>query len=73
MEEETQKKKKMTKKAIIISSCICFLIIMLLVFSMIFAIIHQNQDKIADGVFLGNIDISNLKKEEATGLLNKKT
>ena len=73
MEEEIQKKKKMTKKAIIISSCICFLIIMLLVFSMIFAITHQNQDKIADGVFLGNIDISNLKKEEAISLLNKKT
>ena len=73
MEEETQKKKKISKKTIVISSCICLLIIILLIFSMIFAIIHQNQDKIADGVFLGNIDISNLKKEEAISLLNRKT
>ena len=59
-------RKKRWVKPVIISSII---ILFLLVFSVIFALININNDKIISGISINNIEVSGLTKEEAKGKL----
>ena len=56
--------KKTNKKVIIINVIVLLLILMF--FSVIFSLINMGNNKIARGVRIGKIDVSNLTKEEAT-------
>jgi hypothetical protein len=58
--------KKKWVKPVIISSIV---VVFLLIFSMIFAIININSNKIISGVSINNIEVSGLTKEEAKGKL----
>ena len=64
--KNTNKKKRMI---ILIASIIVILILSLL--SVLFALLNIRNTKIMKGVFVENIDVSNLTKEEATILLQK--
>ena len=66
--EEIKDKKKKNNKIIIV----VFLIIFLLFISTIFAILNMDNNKIINGTYLENINISNLTKDEATKLINEK-
>lgn len=68
-EEEYNKKKKKRKKRIKIIIIISIILLILLVFSMVFAIINLNSDKIISGVSVNGIEMSGLTKEEAKGKL----
>ena len=68
-EEEYNKKKKKKKKIIKIVIIISIILLILLIFSMIFAIINLNSDKIISGVSINGIEMSGLSKEEAKGKL----
>lgn len=57
-----------TKKIIILTA----LIIFLLVLSTIFAVLNINNSNIISGVFIENINISNLTKEDAVNVINNK-
>lgn len=59
--EEKRKKRKLTIPIIIITSLICLII----GFSVIFALININNDKILSGVTIMGIDVSELTQEEA--------
>ena len=59
--------KKKSKIGIIIG--IVILAVILLTLSTIFAIINANSNKIVKGIFIENIDVSNLTKEEAKNVL----
>ena len=61
--------KKKSKIGIIIG--IVILAVILLTLSTIFAIINANSNKIVKGIFIENIDVSNLTKEEAKNVLTE--
>ena len=61
--------KKKSKIGIIIG--IVILAVILLTLSTIFAIINANSNKIVKGIFIENIDVSNLTKEEAKDVLTE--
>jgi len=63
------KKKKMMFPIIIITALICCLI----VFSVIFALININNEKILSGIKIMGIDVSNLKQQEAIQKLEEIT
>jgi len=63
------KKKKMLIPIIIVTTLICFLII----FSVIFALINVNNQKILSGITIMGIDVSGLKQEEAIQKLQEIT
>ena len=67
--EEYNKKKKKRKKKIKIIIIISIILLILLVFSMIFAVINLNSDKIISGVSINGIEMSGLSKDEAKGKL----
>lgn len=74
--EETKKSPKAQTKhpqkiisILIITACICFLII----FSVIFALININNDKILSGISIMGIDVSKLSTDEATEKLEEIT
>lgn len=58
-------KKKWVKPVIIL----LILAVIILIFSMIFAIMNINSDKIISGISINNIEVSGLTKEEAKGKL----
>jgi len=60
-EMDNKPKKKWVKPVIILS----ILTLILLIFSMIFAIININSNKIISGISINNIEVSGLTKEEA--------
>lgn len=59
-----RKSLRMNKQVTIITCCSIFVI--LLVFSVIFSLINMGNQKIVNGIKIGEIDISNLTKEQAT-------
>lgn len=61
--------KKGNKKVILITMMILFFILMF--FSVIFSLLNMGNNKIARGVKIGKIDVSNLTKEEATKKIEK--
>lgn len=64
-----KKESKFSTKNIII---LTVLIIILLVISTIFAILNINNSNIISGVFIENVNISNLTKENAANIINEK-
>lgn len=65
-EKLKNEKKKTTVKTAVILSCIALLIIsLILLFSVIFALIVNNQSTIINGVKIKDIDVSGLTREEA--------
>ena len=70
-QEENEKKDKLhwyTKIIVVVS---VLLLISVMVFSVIFALMNKNSDKIVEGIFVKGIEISGLTKEEATAKLNE--
>lgn len=65
-----QENKKENKKIGLVT-CLIILIIffILVIFSTLFALINQNSNKIAKGIFVNGIEISDLTKDEAIELL----
>ena len=63
-EFENQKKKKM-----ILPICIGIIIIIAIIFSLIFAFININSDKMMSGISINGIEVSGLTKEETVGKL----
>lgn len=70
-EKSTIIKENKTSKIGIILLISIVLIIIVAIFSTIFAIINSKTDKIVKGTKIGNIDVSNLTKEEATTALQE--
>ena len=64
-----EKKKAKQKKVIKVTIVIGIILLILLIFSIIFALINVNNDKIITGVYINDIDMSGLSKEEAKGKL----
>jgi len=65
-----EEEKKFSAKMII---SICIAIIFIIFISTIFAIINMGNKKIVQGIFIEDVNISNLSKEELTNLVNSKT
>ena len=63
-EKNEHKPRKKWVLPVIISSIV---IVLAIIFSVIFAFINLNSDKIVSGVSIGGIDVSGLTKEEAAG------
>ena len=59
--EENEKNRKRTKKIIII---ICICIIVLLCMSTVFAVLNMTNEKVINGVYISDINVSNLTKKE---------
>lgn len=68
-ENTAQEKKKGNKKIFIIISII---IVILLFLSTIFAIINMNNNNIINGVYIENINVSGLNKDEVTNNIDEK-
>lgn len=73
MKEDLEDKKENNKKKgiVIISIIIGVLGAILLLLSTIFAITNQKNDRIANGISIGNVIVEKLTKQEAIDLLNK--
>lgn len=70
VEEPTKERSNNSKKVIII--IISILVILLLFLSTIFAIININNNNVIKGVFIEEIDVSNLDKDSLSNLVNEK-
>lgn len=65
-----EKKPESKKRRIIIISCIiATIVIAISIFSVIFALTNINNDKIIGKVFIENVDVSNMTKEEAKKMI----
>lgn len=62
-------RKRNYKRNILIIIPLILLCLLLLLFSTVFAILHKNSETIAHGVFINNLEMSNLTKDEATKTL----
>lgn len=74
-EEKTEYKKVKTqksKKGLIIVLVLIFIILAAVILSTIFSLLNMNSTKIMNGVLVNGVDISNLTKQEAVEVLNKK-
>lgn len=69
VEGPTKEKSNNSKKLIIITS---ILVIILLFLSTIFAIININNNNVIKGVYIEEIDVSNLDKDSLSNLVNEK-
>lgn len=70
--EEPEKTKKTIKKRTIIAIIITTIIAcLLIIFSVIFALININNDKILSGITIMGVDVSNLSQEEAINKLQE--
>ncbi len=67
---KTKKRNALNKYTIIITVITILLFVGLAIFSTIFALLHTNSGKIANGVLINGIDVSNLTKEEAYKKIN---
>lgn len=65
IKKEEPEKKSSSKKTIIPIVIVTIIICLALFFSVIFALINMNNDKILSGISIMNVDVSNLSKEEA--------
>lgn len=64
-DEKIEKQNKKTRKGLIILLTFLIISLFLLIFSTIFALLNNNNNNIIHGVYINNIDVSNLSKEEA--------
>lgn len=65
-EEKNIKNKQSSKKRnLVILLIITLIILIIVIFSTIFSLINMNSEKIIKGVYINNIDVSNLTKSEA--------
>ena len=64
--------KKSSKKKVVIIAIIIILLI-LAICSTVFGLANMNSDKIAQGISIGNVDVSGKTKAEAKALLKQKT
>lgn len=62
---KTEKQNKKTRKGLIIILTFLIISLFLIIFSTIFALLNNNNNNIIHGVYINNIDVSNLSKEEA--------
>lgn len=69
LSKETENEK--TSKVWIFILISVILVIIMVTLSMIFAVINANTNKIVQGITIGNIDVSNLTKEEAKTTLEE--
>ena len=67
-----EKPKKSKNKIMATVSIIVVLLLILLACSTVFGIANMNSNKIANGIFIGNVDVSSKTKEEAKKLLEEK-
>lgn len=67
-----EKPKKSKNKIMATVSIIVVLLLILLACSTVFGIANMNSNKIANGIFIGNVDVSGKTKEEAKKLLEEK-
>lgn len=67
----TDKNNKKSKVWIIVSIIILLLIILMLILSTIFAIINSRTNKIVKGIYIENVDVSNITEEEAKSILTE--
>ena len=67
----TDKNNKKSKLWIIVSVIILLLIILMLILSTIFAIINSRTNKIVKGIYIENVDVSNITEEEAKSILTE--
>ena len=67
----TDKNNKKSKVWIIVSVIIILLIILMLILSTIFAIINSRTNKIVKGIYIENVDVSNITEEEAKNILTE--
>lgn len=67
----TDKNNKKSKLCIIVSVIILLLIILMLILSTIFAIINSRTNKIVKGIYIENVDVSNITEEEAKSILTE--
>ena len=70
--EYKKAKKQKSKKGLIVLLFFVFIVLAIVIFSTIFSLININNTKIMKGVFVNGVEISNLTKQEAVELLNKK-
>jgi len=69
----TEKKEQKGKKKIIISLIICIILLLAVaIFSVIFALLNINNNKIISGISISGINVSNLTKDEASKYLIEK-
>ena len=67
----TDKNNKKSKLCIIVSVIILLFIILMLILSTIFAIINSRTNKIVKGIYIENVDVSNITEEEAKSILTE--
>ena len=67
----TDKNNKKSKVWIIVSIIILLLLILMLILSTIFAIINSRTNKIVKGIYIENVDVSNITEEEAKSILTE--
>ena len=67
----TDKNNKKSKVWIIVSVIIILLLILMLILSTIFAIINSRTNKIVKGIYIENVDVSNITEEEAKSILTE--
>lgn len=61
-----------TKKVLTISLILIILVLSIIIFSTIFSVINANNKNIIQGVYVNNIEVSNLSENEAIEILNQK-
>lgn len=70
-EEQEYVHKSKSSKIGVILIILGIILIILAIFSTIFALLNSKNSKITDGIIIGNIDVSNLTKEDAKAKVNK--
>lgn len=68
VKEKNNKVKKNNYKNVVV---LFFIVIILFIFSVIFSILNMNNKNIIKGIYINEIDVSNMSKEEAIDTLNK--
>ena len=68
--EQVESKHKTSKKTVIISVTAITIIVAIMIFSVIFALLNINNNKILKGISILDIDVSDLTVEEATERVN---
>lgn len=70
-EKNVEEKNKNRKRIVITTVVVIIAIILISIFCTIFALINTTNNKILEGIFIKNIDVSGLTKEEAKNKIEK--
>jgi len=72
-EKKSDKKEEKGRKKLIISMVICIILLLLIgIFSVVFALLNINNNKIISGISISGINVSNLTKDEASKYITEK-